>query len=264
MSIALAATWHPRGEQPRFLRLLPVLQEVYASLSICLPPGTPASTASVLVEIPGVRAVVSQDWSGGRHQALAEARQAGQDQIHYMDFDRLLRWVETRPEEWRTATARLDQADCVVMGRTEPAYATHPQALVRTEALSNAVISHLLGRRMDVSAGSKGFSRRAVDFLLENSPPGRALGTDGEWPVLLHRAGFTILYFEVDGLDWESADRYQDLAAGLIDQRRAAAAWDADPKNWAHRLEVAREIIESGIAAATRPISGLSQDKLES
>jgi hypothetical protein len=123
---------------------------------------------------------------------------------------------------------------------------------VQTEAISNLVISHLVGRTLDVSAGSKGFSRRAAQFLVDNTRPGRALGTDGEWTVLLQRAGFCIDYVQVDGLDWESADRYQAEAADAQGQRLAALAYDAEPRNWEYRLAVAMEIVQAGIEAAER------------
>ncbi len=195
------------------------------------------------------------DWSHGRHAALQKALETSAGWIQYADFDRLLRWVETRPEEWRQITMAAGDADCLIIGRTPVAYATHPQALVQTERISNRVISSLLGEEMDVSAGSKVFSRPAAEFLLKNSHPGKALGMDGAWPVLLKRAGFSLRYRSVDGLDWESADRYQDEAAGFEGQRRAAQAYDADPQNWAHRVEVAREIVESGLEAERKSIT---------
>jgi hypothetical protein len=92
--------------------------------------------------------------------------------------------------------------------------------------------------------------------LIENTKPERAIGTDGEWTVLLHRAGFLINYLEVDGLDWESADRYQDRAAGSEAQQAAAQAYDIEPDNWAARVGIAMEIIQSGLDAAVRYLPG--------
>jgi hypothetical protein len=256
MTVALATAWRPRGEMARFQRLLPTLQEVYPTISISLPPDAPRELSLSLHALPGLFIVQTEDWSWGRHLSLSSALESEMEHIHYTDFDRLLRWVETRPDEWRAVVEKLKQADCLIIGRTPEAYDTHPQALIRTEAISNSVTSFLVGKQMDVSAGSKGFSRSAVEYLLKASPPGRALGTDAEWPVLLHKAGYLIDYLEVEGLDWESADRYQNWAAGAEGQRKAALAYDADPKNWADRVEVAREIVELGIEAALRAAYG--------
>jgi hypothetical protein len=170
-------------------------------------------------------------------------------------MDRLLRWMEVRPQEWRQAVEAIQRTDCLVMGRSEAAYETHPKSLILTEAISNRVVSQILAQEMDVSAGSKGFSRSAAEFLVQNTRPGRALGTDAEWPILLKRAGFRVDYRLVDGLDWESADRYQEQAANTRDQRLAAEQVDADPHNWEWRVRVASEIVEVALEASRRELN---------
>lgn len=266
-SIALAATWNPRGENERLEKLLDRLQQAYAAIYISLPPqpDDPASQAALLDRLTGDALVchVNLDWSWGRYMAIKIALQSSSPFLHYADMDRLLRWVEQRPDEWLQTIHRIPTCDYLVVGRTLKAYATHPQALVQTEALSNAVISFLVGQEMDVSAGSKGFSRQAASYVIEHTQPGHALGTDGEWTVLLKRAGFKVDYVEVAGLDWESADRYQRQAADPQRQRQAGMIYDADPANWARRTAVAEEIIRVGLQTATReiPVVNLASSK---
>lgn len=263
MEIALACTWHPRGELARLREYLAFLRGRYAGIRLVLPPEAKVEPGAMeaLRELgfalgsrtPGknpdqtseLLASHTQDWSWGRYLAVQLALELPATHIQYADFDRLLRWVETRPAEWREVVAAIPTCDCLVVGRSEAAYQTHPQALIQTEAISNRIVSYLVGKAMDVSAGSKGFSRKAAEFLIANSQPGHALGTDGEWPVLLARAGFTIEYVAVDGLDWESADRYREQAADAHSQRSAAEAYDADPANWEHRVQVALEIVRA-------------------
>lgn len=259
MNISLASAWRPRGELRRFLRIWPHLDEVYTSIAISLPPGTDLAGLKPLQEQAKITLLVTQDWSWGRHAALSAAMESGPDTVHYADFDRLVRWVETRPAEWRRCLERISEADCTIVERSEAAWASHPQALRQTERIANIFMSHFLGQVYDLSAGSKGFSQRAARFILANSPespgkPGRALGTDAEWPLLLHRGGFRLQSLQVDGLDWESADRYQEQAVSFDDQRLAAQAYDADPRNWGDRVRIAQEIIESGLDAAHRPL----------
>jgi hypothetical protein len=253
MTFALASAWQPRGELGRFLALLPALRQIYAHLAVSLPPEADHNLERALLSA-GVQVVRTGDWAAGRYAALQAAHACGPVCIHYNDFDRLLRWVETRPEEWRQTIALLEQADFTIIGRTPQAYASHPQALVQTEAISNRVVSQLLARPVDASAGGRGFSHQAAAFALENSRPVRALGTDAEWPILLQRAGFAIEYRTVDGLDWEIPDQYQSQAAGPERQKAVARAYDADPANWARRMEVALEIIRAGMEAAERPL----------
>jgi hypothetical protein len=255
MSIVLAVTWNPRGELPRFERLLPQLQQVYSGLAISFPPAanpgvTQAFLAGQYAGRPELKVWVNHDWSAGRYKAINMGVQFQADYVHYADMDRLLRWAETRPQEWREAVEAIQMTDCLVMGRSDAAYRTHPKSLVLTEAISNRVVSHFLGREMDVSAGSKGFSRTAVEYLAAKTRPGRALGTDAEWPILLHQAGYRVDYLEVEGLDWESADRYQVQAANPDDQRLAAEQVDADPSSWEWRVHVADEIVQVALETA--------------
>ena len=261
MSVCLAATWNPRGEMPRFQRLLANLERVYASIVISFPPHAEQQvlelfTSGEYCSRSNILIIHNHTWAWGRYAALQKALETPAAQIHYADMDRLLRWVETRPEEHLRALQTMEKVDYLLMGRSEAAYRTHPQAMIQTEAISNQVISRLIGQAVDVSAGSKGFSRCAATFLIENTKPERAIGTDGEWTVLLHRAGFLINYLEVDGLDWESADRYQDCAAGSEAQQAAAQAYDIEPDNWAARVGIAMEIIQSGLDAAVRYLPG--------
>ena len=263
MTIALAATWNPRGELGRFEQLLPELEELYAHIVISFPPVADDRVVRLFIEgkfsaRSNITLVQNQVWSWGRYMALHQALQVPVTHIHYADMDRLLRWVETRPVEWRKAVALIETGNFLIMGRSVPAYATHPQALVRTEAISNRLISQLVGQVLDVSAGSKGFSRQAAQFLVDHTQPGRALGADGAWTVLLHRAGFQIDYLEVDGLDWETADRFQARSANPEQQQALAQAYDKDPAHWAMRVEVALEIVQAGLDAAAQELPGTS------
>jgi hypothetical protein len=252
MSVVLASAWHPRGELSRFERIATFLHDVYAGLVISLPPGSDVDLINTLQNRLGAVVVVTPDWSWGRYAAIQKALGVAATHVQYVDFDRLLRWVETRPEEWRRVIALLHDVDCLIVGRTESAYRTHPQALVLTEAISNLVTSYLLDKPMDVSAGCKCFSRKAAEFLIAKCKPGYALGTDAEWPVLLHRTGFEIKYLAVDGLDWEIPDQYQDQTSSKDRQRQLALAYDADPANWERRTEIALEIVRAGLEATER------------
>lgn len=259
MKVALAATWHPRGEESRFERLLPTLAAVYSHMVITLPPDVDPQVVQALEDLnrssaASVLPVVTERWAFGRHLALQTALDTPVDYVQYADLDRLLRWVETRPEEWRRTVDALQETDCLVIGRTPAAYATHPQALVQTEAISNQVVSHLLGQPVDASAGSKGFSRRAAHWIVKHAAADQPFGTDAEWPILARQGGFRVDSCLVDGLDWESADRYQGAAAAAERQRQAAKEYDADPQNWAYRTQVAAEIVSAALRASNHQL----------
>lgn len=261
MTIVLATAWHPRGELDRFLKLLSILQEAYIGMAISLPPGIEDSFVQQIESLDSVEVVLTPDWSWGRYLALQWAMQFPGTHVQYADFDRLLRWIETRREEWQEILQVIQGHDCLIIGRTPDSYQTHPQALVNTEAISNQVISYLLGQSLDISAGSKGFSRQAGEFILENCEPGHALGADAEWPLVLKKGGFQVHTIMVEGLDWESADRYRQEAADAQSQKDAAAAYDADPQNWARRVAVAEEIIRLGLETVDRVIPSIGNQE---
>ncbi len=262
MTIALATAWYPRGELGRFLTLLPVLQDAYTGIAISLPPEADESLFQRIVILDLVEVVITADWSWGRFLALERALQFPGTHVQYADFDRLLRWIETRPEEWQEILQEILDHDCLIIGRTPGSYQTHPQALVQTERISNQVISYLMDQPLDVSAGSKGFSRPAGEFILQNCEPGHALGTDAEWPLTLMRGGFNVESVLVEGLDWESADRYSQKAVDAQSQREAADAYDRDPQNWARRVTVAEEIVRLGIETMNRGVTQVKQPEL--
>lgn len=251
--VCLALAWNPRGEQGRLQRFYPQLQAIYSSIVVSVPPDADPAAVDVLRALPGV-IWTDEGWVSGRHTVMQAALRTDADYIHYIDGDRLVRWIETCPEELAQTVARMQTTDCLVIGRTPAAFATHPMAQQQPEKLSNEVFSRLLGRRLDFSSGSKGFSRAAAEFLMRHSPSGHVMGTDSEWVILLHRAGYRIDAVEVDGLDWETADRYLDHAAHTETQRRVAAEYDADPEHWSFRVQVAQDIIDAGFAALTRPL----------
>jgi SAM-dependent methyltransferase len=252
MSITLATTWYPRGELTRFKRLLPSLMEQYQGIVVSFIPGIDLDLSQEFIcaasaSHPGLVFYENQDQRRGRFMALSKSLDTGADFIHYADMDRLLRWVETRPEEWRRMLAQIEQFDCVIFGRTEAATRTHPQSLITTEKLSNRVVANFLNAEMDVSAGSKSFSRSAARYLVEHARMDNSIGSDAEWPILLKQAGFKLNYLLVDGLDYESGDQFRPQAATADEQAQAALQYDADPMHWSRRIEIAEQIIQTAL-----------------
>ena len=258
MTVTLTMTWNPRGETERFRRFYPEFSRWYHGVSIVTPPDPDLQAVDMLETFPEIRVLTGGDWVTGRQLALEMALGFDAEYVHYVDCDRLLRWFELYPAELRATIATIQSADCVVIGRTQAALDTHPRCLKDTEAITNEVFSNLLGQPLDLAAGSKAFSRGATEFLVRYSRPSHGWCTDAEWIVLLHRAGCSIQSLLVDGLDWETADRYLPHAADAETQRRGAEAYDADPQNWVSRVRLAHESIQAGFAAMERTLEGVS------
>lgn len=258
MTVALAMTWNPRGETERFRRFYPEFSRWYGGTAIVTPPDADPDALGMLAAFPEIRVSSHGDWVAGRNLALEAALAFECDFVHYVDCDRLLRWHELYPDEIRWTAQATYTADCLVIGRTDAAFATHPLCMRQTEAITNDVFSELLDQKLDLCAGSKSFSRAAAEYLVRHSQPAHGWCTDAEWIVLLKRADFAIGTLLVNGLDWETADRYQARAADAETQRAAAAAYDEDMQNWIGRTRLAHETILAGLEAMKRPLEGLS------
>lgn len=254
MSVILTATWFPRGELTRLQRYLPVLQEIYDRMMVVFPPEVDQEIKMAVDAMPDVHSDIMGGVGSGRYRALELALGYPAEYVHYVDMDRLIRWVELYPDELRQTVEAIKQWDFTLIGRTETAFISHPQALQRTERIIHAVFSHIIGVEGDFCAGSKGFNRRAVEYIVKHGSSSDGLGTDTEWAVLLHRGGFSIGTLAVDGLDWETADRFQDAAADRKRQRAEADAYDQDSTRWQMRTELALKIIESGLKALERDL----------
>ncbi|MBC8099866.1 MAG: hypothetical protein H7Y11_10520 [Armatimonadetes bacterium] len=255
MSVVLACAWQPRGELHRLRRYFTRLQSIYdGGIVISLRNGDPDQVAvCAALEELALPYEFYYGWSG-RHTCVRLGLTTTATHVHYVDMDRLVRWVELRPDELKQLVERVQMVDSLVIGRTPAAYQTHARTLIETEALPNMVFSQYLGRQMDFAAGSRGLSRRAAELVLSHTSEANSLALDVGWAVLVHRAGMTWDYVEVNGLDWETADRFREIAADSAAQRALAAEEDADIRNWSHRVWVSKEILRGGLEAMLQPI----------
>lgn len=247
--------WLPRGETQRFVHLYPQLAAIYQAMVISVPPMAIDEDIDGIKYLENIMIVRNDDRSQVRYQALNAAYTAETEFIHYVDGDRLIRWLETRSDELKQTTKDLRAFDCTVIGRTQAAFDTHPATLRETEIIINMIFSDVIGQELDFGSGSKAFSRDAAAFILDNARVDSGLGNDTEWPVLCNRGGFKIGDIRVDGLDWETADRNQSAAADTSTQSTLAQTIDSDPKRWQFRVQMAQSIIRAGLDAKNRPLS---------
>lgn len=260
-TIAFAATHHDPEEllyhQTR--RLLPVLRALYAHLTIVVTSSTPRRTQDMLSEagcsvfdrgtdLPDEGMSYLGLW---RRKALELSLRDSHEAayIHFCDFDRILHWAEHYPDELRSVLATIPQYDFTVLGRTARAFASHPRIQRDTEAIINHIFALASGQPWDVTAASRGLSRRAAGLIVAGCHDD-TIGNDCSWPLFLQRYDHLQLgYRETEGLEFETLDRYsaEELAA-----LGGPAGWfarvDADPRQWARRLDTAKSEVDSIVA----------------
>ncbi len=254
--VALAATLHdPRGaDLPALRAVLPDLARRYAGLAIF---ATEETAAAILEPLATAGAAVSRHPSDYREigrRRLGAVKQAVEfaPAVHLCDFDRLIHWARYWPDELDGVLAHLPAVDLLILGRTERAWATHPANQVETERLANRVVSHFYGAEVDICAGSRGLSRRAVEYLAAHSRI-HDVGTDAEWPLLLRHAGdFRCELLLTEGLEFETADRHADEVARAGGLAGWNAVLDRDPARWTFRVRLASDIVAGALGAVNR------------
>jgi hypothetical protein len=258
--VTLVATVHQPndalGESTR--ATLPRLQTLYGALVFLCSQTTSAEILALLrasgatvhherqqpVSLSGIGRV--------RRHALRLGLTMGYDHLHLCDFDRLLHWAAHYPDELQSVVGEITDYDLLILGRTERAFATHPTYQAETERLANLVFSKVYGRERDITSGSRGLSRRAGERLLIHSRE-EGVGIDAEWPLIVSR--FPELrsgYILCEGLEFETADRYQPEIAQASGLERWLEAQSARPELWVHRLRLACEIAEAALRVAER------------
>ncbi len=253
MTVTLAATYHdPEGRMVRQIqRTLPVLRQVFGGLAIRASHGAyqPSldlftSAGALIAQGPAQQAVERFQLGQARRDAIALALELSHPFILHCDCDRMLHWAERYPDELASAARRVTELDFTVIGRTPRAFSSHPRIQRETEIVVNHVFATVSGHAWDVTAATRGLSRQAAEAILVGCADVE-VSTDVSWTLFLQQRGhFKLGYIETDGMEFETGDRYADhiaLAGGYeqwIDQL------DADPRNWAHRLDMARVEVE--------------------
>lgn len=247
-SVALAVTHHdPDGAMlAQTRRVLPLLRELYAAIIVLTSAATEARTVELLRD-SGVHVVRDDAQQQGaavlglkRLELLRLALAQPVEHVHLCDWDRALHWAEFYPDELRTIVGAIPRHDLLVLGRTARAFASHPRVQRDTEAIVNHVFGLAFGQKLDVTAASRGLSRRAVAALLALDTHEPTVGQDCSWPLHLARQEELVIgYAATEGLEWETPDRFGDEIAAFGGLEAWLADYDAEPQRWEFRLQMA-------------------------
>jgi hypothetical protein len=182
-----------------------------------------------------------------RRRALRAGVGGGANFVHLVDMDRLLHWAANYPEELRGTAARIPENDFTIIGRTPRAFMTHPSNQFETESIPNKVFSLIYGEDVDITAASRGVSREAAEVILLYSK-GRYFDSDSEWPtILLCKSRLKISYFEVEGLEWETRLKREEMM--LPDGTRVDVKeyYERNPESWVYRTMLAHMISRAAL-----------------
>jgi hypothetical protein len=253
LKIALASPHHDPGGRlaGQIKRTLPTLTRVFAAIAVRATDTTPPASLDPLRMAGAHIAAAPLDnhnlLGRPRRGALAIGLETGADTMLMCDLDRALHWAERYPHELAQAAEFITRYDFTVLGRTPRAFASHPRIQRDTEAIANTVFAAVSGRAWDCLAAARGLSRRAAQAILAGCPD-ETVGTDLSWTLFLAReGGFSMGYLETEGLEFETPDRFGEEIAAAGGLERWLAQLDADPRQWAMRLDLARVEVEAAV-----------------
>lgn len=260
--IALAATHHdPDGKMlDQLKRVLPALQSRLSATAVFLTPQSVRPVADLLGEAGVAVHVGAPDLPVGhmhlgiwRRSALGLAVESfpQADGFLFCDLDRAMHWAEHYPGELDLALGQIDDYDCLVLGRTARAFASHPAAQRETEALANRIFALVSGLDWDVMAAARGLSRRAAELIWAESHDD-SVGSDCSWPLLCLSSRMRVGYLATEGMEFETLDRYESELESLGGARAWIDRFDADPRQWLSRLDLARAEAAAAIAYSER------------
>jgi hypothetical protein len=253
VTVALATTYHdPEGRlYQQVRRTLPVLSKIFGGLAIRASYSAHQSSLALFTKAGAVveqgspdQAVERFKLGQARRDAIALALKLDCRFILHCDCDRVMHWADRYPEELAQVATRVTEYDFTVLGRTPRAFDSHPHIQRDTEAIVNHVFTAVSGHAWDVTTAARGLSRRAVEAILAGCPDVE-VSTDVSWTLFVQQIGsFALGYLETEGMEFETADRYEDQIAEAGSLTEWMARLDADPRQWAHRLDMARVEIE--------------------
>lgn len=244
MDVVLGATLHdPVGRLAEAIeRLAPQLRALFPAIALNISDATQPKVVEAVAAL-GAQTMMHEasEANIGRFRRDAVALAGHGRHVLYADFDHLLRWVEFGPDDLRRVLGSLPEADMLVVGRSDRAFAAEPRRLRETEHLINHAHALLTGEHWDLMFAIRRLSPAAVRLVTAESQVD-TLASDVEWPLLARRAGLRLGYAQSDALFYRTIEEFG----------AARDSGDDDALQWIRRLEFA------GMhAAAMRPFLDL-------
>ena len=195
---------------------LPKIKELFVKGIICLTPYTPNEVLSFLLNEGFIAIVEPSDkhidtYRTAIRTALDNIDNPTFQRIFHIDFDRLIHWIHSYPEELTNILKDHQDVEYLHIGRTFRAFETHPSTQKKTEIIVNEIGSKILGLKnpIDIISVCYAFTKELGEKILmvNNSTK---LGFYGSWPVYFWNFANSKRYVEVEGHEWETPDRFKD------------------------------------------------------
>ena len=195
--------------------ILPKINELFIGGIICLTPYTNKEVLNFLTDEGFIAVIEPSDrqidtYRTALRTALENIDDSAYQRIFHIDFDRLIHWINTYPEELSHILQNNSDVDYLHIGRTSRAFSTHPTTQKRTEIIVNEIGSKILGFNgiKDLISVCYFFTKALGQRILEVNHS-TASGFYSTWPIYLWSYAPSKRYVEVEGHEWETPDRFK-------------------------------------------------------
>ncbi|GAH06017.1 unnamed protein product, partial [marine sediment metagenome] len=113
-------------------------------------PVTPEEVSDFLIQedfevVSGPRMIQVDNYKEAVKLALDNVVSPENEKIFYVDFDRLIHWINAYPNELTNTLKENSDVDYLHIGRTKRAFNSHPLTQKETEIMVNEIGSKILG-----------------------------------------------------------------------------------------------------------------------
>lgn len=183
------------------------LQQLFSEVYLCVSDVTHQEVIhQVSNQFKRVKVIPKNGAADARRQVLSYALTTKQSpcNLMYCDFDRVITWLNTNPEELHQLVNHKEKIDYMIVGRTDKAFSTHPLSWQETERVTNFVASKFFDiENLDVTAGAAILSDEVGKIINSQSIHTH---TDCEWPKLVVDNGGILSHIKVDGLSFDTVN----------------------------------------------------------
>ncbi len=212
----LCATYHDPEFRLKDLieSALPKIKELFVKGIICLTPYTPNEVLTFLRNKGFIVIVEPSERNIDTYRTALRTTLDNIDsisqRIFHIDFDRLVHWINTYPEELTNILQNNINVEYLHIGRTKRAFNTHPPTQRRTERIVNEFGSKILGFEdtKDLISVCYIFSKDLGEKILKINNF-TTTGFYGSWPIYFWNFANSKSYIEVEGHEWETPDRFK-------------------------------------------------------
>ena len=216
-SIILTSTYHDPGLnlEKLIISAIPLLKSLFKKVIIVL---TPSMDHDSIIFLEGKGFIVDRCSSYNRvetyklayKKALKYVKEEKTDRIMYVDFDRLIHWINYYPDELQKLLSDVE-VNYLHIGRTSRAFDSHPNTQKETEIIVNEFGSSILefDKTLDIISVCHIMTKKLAKKIL-SIRNNTDYGFYGTWPIFLWNWAESKKYIEVEGLEWETPDRFKE------------------------------------------------------